>query len=304
MSLYRKITVVTSSNISLPLINFLHKNGLLRHVAVPYSNTEVASLIAGFIPKEHILISDAPAEPNIAKDTDLIIVMGYVYKLVPGASAKMINVHFGSLPENRGPDPIFRTISQGKSLAYIAVHEIDHDWDSGSVLLERGYSLMPGDNYGMVMSRLSHQTIEVIGEFLTGHCDGKPQAADEARYFSRPSEEELTITWDSMKAGDIENLINACNPKYQGARTGFNGGPLSIVEVDQTAMTMAEGQPPPPGGTIVHASVEHGLFVICSDHKFLKINIVSTPEGVFSGHKLVAMGVGVGTKFEVKLPNQ
>ena len=50
-------------------------------------------------------------------------------------------------------------------------------------------------------------------------------------------------------------------------------------------------------GTVVHASAKEGLFVLCSDYRFLKINIIQTPEAVVTGNKLVALGVKPNEKF-------
>ena len=293
--MYRHITIVSSSLSSLPLAKALQDDKKLIKVIIPQSAASVIPAFEKLLGKEDILVSSSEKNPPYPKHCDLVIVMGYSYKIASNESVRMVNVHFGPLPENRGPDPVFWTLKQGKRLAYVAVHEITDTFDAGNVLKEKSYDILPGENLGLLMARLAVLCVPLILEVVHGQCTAKPQDKGKVQYNSRPQEHDLRIDWKTMSAYQIEQLTNACNPTYGGAQTTIGGNPVALLEVVPAQLTINGNEPLPPPGSIVHSSAENGLFVICKNKEFLKINIMRMMEGVFTGHKLAIMGTPPGT---------
>ncbi|MDW3194097.1 MAG: formyltransferase family protein [Cytophagales bacterium] len=295
--MYKKIGIITSTYLPMPLMISLHQQGLLEQVMLhPDAESMLREPLSHMIaPMEINRIAD-PTNPPVNDSCDLVIVMGYPVKITGTYTAKLVNIHFGPLPENKGPDPVFWTLQSGKLLAYVAIHEINaaDDLDSGLILKEQSFDIAPGENYGLLSSRLSHMSIQLVQELIAGDTKPRAQEADRAQYHPMPSGQDFMIDWNEMTSLQIENLVNACNPVHGGAKTVLQGGTLSIYEVMPASLVVADADAKQPG-EVVHSSLEQGLVVKCKDSNYLKITILSLNEGIFSGNKIAALGTPVGT---------
>ena len=295
--MYKKIGIITSTYLPMPLMMNLHQQGLLEQVMLhPDAEAMLREPLSNMIAPMEINRIDDPANPPVKDSCDLVIVMGYPVKITGTYPAKLVNMHFGPLPENKGPDPVFWTLKNGKLLAYVAIHEIsaEGDFDSGLILKEQSFDIAPGENYGLLSSRLSHMCIPMVQELIAGDTKPRAQESDRAQYNPMPAGPDFMIDWDEMTALQIENLVNACNPVHGGAKTVLQGGTLSIYEVMPASLVVADAEKKQPG-EVVHSSLEQGLIVKCKDGNYLKINILSLNEGIFSGNKIAALGTPVGT---------
>lgn len=236
------------------------------------------------------------------KKPDLVLVCGFSIKIpqeilfIP--TYGFLNIHFGKLPENRGPDPLFWSIKNGDTQTAITVHKMDKDWDSGAILIEELISITPGETMGILNSKMSHILGELglkIIDLIKTSDSLKPQSTNEAQYYKKPTPNDLIINWEEQSADEIENLINACNPKYGGATTYYQGAPIKILEVSpaNAANDVIDKTP----GEIVHAHPQEGLFVYCTYGNLLRINTISSDAGILSGQKYIYLGVQQGHRF-------
>lgn len=294
--MYQRIGILTSTYLPMPLIMTLKQQGLLEQVMLHDDAEMLRDSLSQMVAPLTIDSIPDPANPPIKDTCDLVIVMGYPEKITGSYNAKLVNVHFGPLPENKGPDPVFWTLKNGKLLSYVAIHEINpnESFDSGLVLKEQSFDVMPGENYGLLSSRLSHLCIQMVLELVAGETTPRKQEADRANYNPMPTGENFVINWDEMSALQIENLVNACNPVHGGARTLLQGGALSIYEVLPASLVIHDADARKPG-EVVHSSLEQGLVVKCKDGNYLKITVMSLNEGIFSGNRIAALGTPIGT---------
>ncbi len=295
MSLYSKITVATASIASAPLLKQLATDRRLAQVILPQTHAILEESVRQNAPGVPITYATRPQELGISADADLLLVMGYPQKIDTPLNLTAFNIHFGPLPENRGPDPVFWTIRKGKPIAYVAIHELSNHLDAGKVLKEKGFDILPGESYGMLMNRLSMLSVPTILEVLEGKVTPRDQNETKAVYNPVPSEDDLAVKWNVMNAQEIIQLVNACNPKYGGARAYILDHPLHILEVSIADVDLPPDQSPPIPGMIVHASPEQGIFVTCHGQSYIRLNMISMPEGFFSGQRLAGMGTKAGT---------
>ncbi|WP_299312414.1 formyltransferase family protein [uncultured Aquimarina sp.] len=240
-----------------------------------------------------------------SKTPDLVLVCGFSIKIPKEILAVpkygFLNVHFGKLPENRGADPLFWSISQGKKQTAITIHQMDENWDTGKILLEQPVPIIPGETLGMANSKMSYMLDELIQkaiELATDSKNFKPQPVTETVYYKRPKEKDTTISWETQTADKIENLVNACNPKYGGATTYYQGSPIRILEVSPVDSQPLFGK---TTGEIVHAHPQEGLYVYCKYGKIIRINAISSDAGILSGTKFVHLGVQQGHCFTTEI---
>jgi len=235
---------------------------------------------------------------------DIVLVFGCAYKIptelftIP--TLGFYNVHFSLLPAYRGKEPVFWQIKNGESTGGITIHQMAADYDTGPVLIQHEMTIFPGENHGLYSGRLSVESVGVIGkgiEKLDGLKSDMLYQQNETgvSYSPAPSVNDIKIDWETQSAKEIENLVNATNPDYGGAITIFRGQPFRILEVNLIELNNPTEFSP---GTIVHSDTNYGIFVACKNVQFLRINIVQSSEGIFSGIKLASLGIAAGDRFE------
>lgn len=209
-----------------------------------------------------------------------------------------LNIHFGELPQNRGADPLFWSIKNGEKSTAITIHQMDKNWDSGAILLTNKTPIIPGETWGMLNSKMGYLLPDLAQKVLNKLNSGsvfKNQTKENILYNHRPSEKDRSIHWESQTADEIEQLVNACNPKYGGATTYYQGAPIKIWEV-----APVDGQLPVLGktaGEIIHAHPQEGIYVCCKYGKIIRINTIGSDAGILSGGKYALLGMRIGQLF-------
>ncbi len=294
---------------SLPLCSMLIKdlNVATNMLGLFVSNSDYKGLIDEeikcpvFSPSAEVMKEQLPLF-LMSHDIELVIVCGLSYR-IPESTLKIpkygfLNVHPGKLPQNRGADPVFWTIKNADKETAITVHQMDEQFDTGSVLYERKIPVVLGETYGILASKLILNMQGLVNEILqkmNNKASFQVQSSENMAYNPKPSEGYLLIDWKNQTSDEIEFLVNACNPRYGGATTYYQGAEIKILEVSQVS-----GQQPLFGrtaGEIVHAHPLEGLYVVCKYGQLLRVKTISTDAGVLSGEKYVNLGMQVGHKF-------
>ncbi|WP_108866588.1 methionyl-tRNA formyltransferase [Aquimarina aquimarini] len=299
-----KVILIGNFPVCLSLYQYLYQNKYLQavctqHVPHQQSDQDYLSLIQQEKIETFVIssqnISNQFKDWLQAKSPDLVIVYGFSLKIPEKALSipkhGFLNIHFGKLPENRGPDPLFWSIKNGENKTAITIHQMDKNWDTGKILIEEPIAIIPGETAGMVNSKMNFTLVQLIEKALgliQNPENYKTQSSKE-KYNKRPSTIEISINWEEQTADEIENLINACNPKYGGATTYYQGAPIKIIEVSPAdyPATLIDKSP----GEIVHVHPHEGLFVYCKDKKLLRVNIIHSDAGVLTGQKYFYLGV-------------
>lgn len=297
----------TNSYWSLPgLLKLSEVNGLGGLVILKESQPQLIELIrfAESVAVPVLLLEPNDSSQNLsdfvkAQDINKGYCLGFPKKLDASIldlfSDGVWNFHFGDLPRYAGPDPLFWVLKNGEKVVNLVCHSMDENWDSGYLIQNVSLPIYPGENYGLLGARLSQKVAEMILEFENKGVSGSKENAIPINSSSmkRPTVKELTIDWENQSSEKIEQLVNACNPVYGGAISQLGGGYVHILEVSPAMVRNGAVLSP---GSVVHSTAEDGVFVLCSDYKYLKINIIKTPECVLSGNKLAALGLKKGAK--------
>ncbi|PTR01418.1 methionyl-tRNA formyltransferase [Mucilaginibacter yixingensis] len=234
---------------------------------------------------------------------DAVLVFGCRYKMpadllcIPPLG--FYNVHFSLLPAYRGNAPMFWQIKNGEQQGGITIHRMAEDFDTGPMLVQHQTNIDPAENHGLLSARLSMESVALIEKAIdrlqNGNTETLPQTESRATYFKPPVIDDLKIDWEQQSATEIECVVNAANPDYVGAVTLFRGQPFRVLEVNRVQMPSPQSALP---GTVVYADINYGVVVACKDEQFIRINIAQLNEGIFSGFKLVTLGIALGERFE------
>ncbi|RBQ06638.1 methionyl-tRNA formyltransferase [Pedobacter miscanthi] len=312
-----KILILSNHIAALPTINALFEKKWLECV-VTSGNQLIKNEIHDFCDLKGIACYEVITQTSfseqvhdliISTKADLVLVFGFSKK-IPNSLLDLpplgfFNVHFSLLPAYRGPAPLFWQIKNGETFTGITIHKISSSLDSGPILHQQQVQLRAEESFGALNHRLSLIAVSIIAEAFDMLNNNDYMLTDQNEHlsFTLPSvnQQDLIIDWENQTAAEIMNLVNACNPVYNGAIAFLNGQEVSIVEVSPAIINDVSGEEP---GTIVFADGNYGLFVACKYDSFLRINVVRNNESILSGHKLVALGVKTGARFSNNIQDQ
>ncbi len=304
-----RIAIFTNSDI-MPLASMLalKEKGVLAGVVIPSRNKKIlrAKFIGLGIPAKDIFVMESADSPSVLpwlqqQGAQTAWMFTFPWK-IPASLFNALpngffNVHFGSLPEYAGADPIFWQIRNNDGAGGYTLHQVTAEMDGGPVVYQEKVPVIPGEIYGMYCMRLGNAVASHLDEMmlLTAREGNTWQkTSHENTWWEKPTVSQLTINWSELEADQIEWLVNAANPRYDGALTYMANMEVRILEVTPADIEEAEQYEP---GTIVHSDAIYGLVVACRNKKFLRINIMHIPDGYVSGVKMFSLGLKAGEKF-------
>lgn len=304
-----KVAVLCNTNsLALPSIHTLKEKGMLKAVGIPEKNkSHLYPQLTRSGVQEVLLVNSEQwqkqAEAWLQEvQPDAVWVFTFPWK-IPASLLSIppqgfMNFHFGLLPKYRGADPVFWQMKNREATCGVTVHQMTPDVDMGPVIWREEVQSIPGETYGMNCARLGLITSNLVDRLVermnAPDFAPIPQTTNAAGFSKRPDTSDFTIRWKEQTSEEIEWLVNATNPKYDGAITSLRGMEVRIIEVTPVDMNEAPAAEP---GTIVHADNTYGLIVACADKKFIRITIMHLSEGYFSGVKLYNIGIRPGEKF-------
>ncbi|MEL7146840.1 MAG: formyltransferase family protein [Bacteroidota bacterium] len=299
--------LITNSNWSLPLLLELEKKKNLAGIVLADTANLTNSHIKSIAQSQGLAIFEADGQNFdeleswlVKLDPEVCLCLAFPYKIPPSVfnipKHGIINYHFGSLPEYAGGDPVYWTLRDRNRTAAVSIHQMEESFDSGYVYFKEQLSIFPGENHGLLGARLGQLSSGTLDKlfFKLKENSGADQASEKVKLRKKPTEKALTIDWTNDDAEEVEALVNAANPAYGGAITYYKGTRVQILEVTPADVNNAALLGP---GTVVHADAQNGIFVLCADYRFLRINILKTPECILTGNKLAALGIKQGDKF-------
>jgi len=128
------------------------------------------------------------------------------------------NLHASLLPQYRGAAPINRAIMNGEQISGVTTFFIDHQIDTGRIILQEPLSIGPDENAGDLHDRmmvsgaiLVVRTLDLIAE---GKANPMPQETPPGVILHPAPKifrEETTIDW-GLPASDIHNKIRGLSP--------------------------------------------------------------------------------------------
>lgn len=174
-------------------------------------------------------------------DPDLFILCGYNKILKPLIidipPLGTINLHGGKLPEYRGAAPINWQIINGESSGGCSIIYVDEGIDTGDILAQELYPILPDDTHASVLEKTLHIFPALLGNVLwdiqQGTAKAVPQNPHEGAYFTRRYPRDSRIFWERMTDIQVHNLVRGMHGPYPAA---FSYRADIKVEFDRTEL--------------------------------------------------------------------
>lgn len=182
---------------------------------------------------------------------DLFVVVAFrmlpevVWSMPPKGT---VNLHGSLLPAYRGAAPIHWAVLNGEKETGVTIFFLQHEIDTGDLLLQERLSIHPGETTGSVYSRMmligARALIRATDIIQSGSYHLKPQNPSKVSHAPKifPETAELAFHWPINR---LSNWVRGMNP-YPAAWFSLDGKILKIYEarIDITI-------PDHPPGTIV-----------------------------------------------------
>ena len=304
------LAVLCNNEMAFQAIAQLLYTGALKVVILPEKNQQLVADFKSFFAASTLTILTVnrkklvdTLKSVIARNkVDAVLLMSFPY-ILPASLLKVprlgfINFHYGLLPQYRGVNPVLAQMLNYERYGGITVHVVDEGVDTGPVIMQQKIEIKDDDTFGMHLGKLSvlgsTMAVNLLRMLTLGVAlPTIAQDSTKAGYYGRVTAQNLMINWNKMSANQIIRLINACNPWNKGAGAVLNQQVICFVEAelleDHSYNTLLPG-------TIVTLDNINGLRIQCSDARLMKINIIYTPDGFLSAHKL-SYGAAVNSRF-------
>lgn len=175
-----------------------------------------------------------------------------------------INIHGSLLPQYRGAAPINWAIINGEKETGVTSFQLQHEIDTGGMLLQEKIPIGENDNAGEVHDRMkavgAQLLVKTLRGIFEGHLQPIPQPtlpADQLRHAPKIHTDTCRIDF-TRTCGDVHNLIRGLSP-YPGAFTRLGDKVLKIFR-GHPVISQVKEKP----GTVVSDNKKF-LRIACAD---------------------------------------
>lgn len=156
-----------------------------------------------------------------------------------------INVHASLLPQYRGAAPINHAIINGEKESGVTTFLLQHEIDTGNILLSKKVAIKETDNAGDLHDNLmvagAETLLQTIQQLKAGALQPKPQdvllTTEPLKHAPKIFKEDCKITWDQPTA-QVYNFIRGLSP-YPAAFTLLNDKVLKIYSTEKELVNTA-----------------------------------------------------------------
>ena len=174
-----------------------------------------------------------------ALNADLQIVVAFrmlpelVWNMPPMGT---VNLHGSLLPQYRGAAPINWAIINGEKETGVTTFKLQHEIDTGSILLKETISVGEDETAGELHDRMKEVGARLLLKTVKGLAENslvpEPQAISPGlKHAPKIFTETAAINWDKPTS-EVYNLIRGLSP-YPAAFTELNGKKLKIYSAEK-----------------------------------------------------------------------
>lgn len=170
------------------------------------------------------------------------------FRMLPEAVWNMpeigtFNLHGSLLPQYRGAAPINWAIINGEKETGVTTFFLQHQIDTGNILLQDKEQISEDDNVGTVYERLMHKganlVLKTVEKIETGDYSSTPQNENqELKEAPKIFKETCEIDWNKP-AEEIKNLIRGLSP-YPVAWTSLENKSMKVYDCSKTDIDSSE----------------------------------------------------------------
>ncbi|HVB22555.1 MAG TPA: methionyl-tRNA formyltransferase [Ktedonobacteraceae bacterium] len=122
-----------------------------------------------------------------------------------------LNLHPSRLPANRGPDPLFWTLREGKHQTGVTVHCMDEGMDTGDIIAQTIIDIPDGMRYSQLEMQCAIQggnlLAQAVWDIYTGLATSFPQEEAKSNYHPLPAHDDFVVQVNEWSARHVYNFV-------------------------------------------------------------------------------------------------
>ena len=162
-------------------------------------------------------LKDAKEQENFSKlkaDAALVVAYGLILpkNIIESTKYGCVNIHPSLLPKWRGATPIQSTLWAGDAEIGVSIIKMDEGVDSGDIILQEGFEIGEGDNYGNLAPKLAEMGANMALEALKYLDDGGVEFAKQSEFevsYSKKIQKSDALIDFNKDAIEVLNQIRA-----------------------------------------------------------------------------------------------
>ncbi|MBY0426036.1 MAG: methionyl-tRNA formyltransferase [Cytophagales bacterium] len=184
-----------------------------------------------------------------ALHADLFIVVAF--RMLPESIWSMpkfgtFNLHASLLPDYRGAAPINWAIIQGEKETGVTTFFLQHEIDTGNIILQDKEPIQPTDTVGDLYERLMHKgaklVLKTVQRIANGDLSSSPQLLpSEPKHAPKIFKETCEVNW-SQPAENIYNFIRGLSP-FPSAFSYINQKYFKLYKAEVVSDEVTDGLP-------------------------------------------------------------
>lgn len=184
-----------------------------------------------------------------------------------------VNIHPSLLPRYRGPNPYTQVILRGEKKTGVTVHLIDENLDTGAILLQKEFDILPSDTGKELRERAFVAARELASEFFRKIQSEViipiKQNESRATYFGNVNEMLKMLDFENRTAEELYVIIRALYPWLPCYITVGN----HFLSVNPYKVKIVTPQSEYPAGLVIAKDPKtKSLTIVCKDGKALKMD--------------------------------
>ena len=184
-----------------------------------------------------------------------------------------VNIHPSLLPRYRGPNPYTQVILRGEKKTGVTVHLIDENLDTGAILLQKEFDILPSDTGKELRERAFVAARELASEFFRKIQSEViipiKQNESRATYFGNVDEMLKMLDFENRTAEELYVIIRALYPWLPCYITVGN----HFLSVNPYKVKIVTPQSEYRAGLVIAKDPKtKSLTIVCKDGKALKMD--------------------------------
>lgn len=191
------------------------------------------------------------------------------------------NVHAALLPQYRGAAPINWAVINGEEQTGVTTFFLDHDIDTGRIIMQRPYPIAPDADAGMVYDGLMTLGAEICLETidLILACDGKVETTAQSQYMKEGEtlhpapkiyKETCQIDWQ-QPCQRVYDFVRGMSPSPGAWTTLHQEGKAPVV---MKIYSSSETDEPCPGAEPGTMKVDRRRLLVATADRWLSLGII------------------------------
>ena len=179
-----------------------------------------------------------------------------------------INVHGSLLPQYRGAAPINWAIINGEKETGVTTFKLQHEIDTGDILLQQAFAIGDNENVGEVHDRMKDFGASLLLKTIQGLAEesiteqSQPKSANHLQHAPKIFTATCQIDWEKPVAA-VYNLIRGLSP-YPAAFSFLTGKKMKLTITEKVIVlpTIAPGEYETDGKTFLQFACIDGYISI------------------------------------------